>query len=89
MELLGCEDTRELRSPRNIFKLEILLKGIRVRQINAGQVGKERTVRKIVQNAGYCVFDRDGDSISVMVSRYLFVKTFARPQTVGLLSTTS
>lgn len=74
MNLLGLTNAREIANPDEFPLLEARLKHVRVRQIVAGKLGRIRTIRKLVQRAGYeRFFTRDGTEMTVRVRRVIGV----------------
>lgn len=68
LALMGGTNVRELQEERHILTLKKHLKGLRVRQVKAGKLGKIRTVRDIVPQAGKRTFeDHEGRNITVQV----------------------
>ena len=62
-------NARELKKQEGHRKLLALLSGVRVRQVRAGKIGRVRTVRKIVANAGsFRFYQEDGTEMTVRVS---------------------
>lgn len=69
---MGSNDIRRLRNPNFVPELQKLLKGVRVRQIKAGKVGRVRSIKKVIKEAGEYEFTLGtGERITVQVRAFL------------------